>query len=644
MRHSQHGRGIFAILLAALSVACRPFVWAWQRRPDFLRSMTASRNLSLNVVVVATTVVLLWLTVVTIFKRRVIVEPVAVPQILKDQGYTGEVVAQRIIDEISEIERSSETSWSRTHHSIFDFGRLLNMAENANSNSNDKDENRGTQITAWDPSHSLPNVQLPGAAISLESFVSSIREILGIADTRITGEITEVPAMAPAAPGTVQASAPGSAPAQFIMRARISSKGAVYPSKGKVVDVTGVVHMLPNTASGKIITVEELAVAGRPNDPTAKVDSIFPNVALQIVEQIDPYIAALYYKQNNDIGNALRMVDSCLTGGDPELEPWALNLRASIAREAGRFDEAIEQFNWIDQHYPTFPLSRYNLAVALRQKGEQDPAHAADLFKQAIDAASEGINLDKSPTRRAVGFNNIGTVYDSYKKYEDALHNFEKSEQADHGYAFALYNEGRMYRHLKNLDVAADKFTMAANLDPKDAWTLVYLLHVLDVRSHGGDPMIATLTARASALMGGNAAVYALHGLIDFGEKNWASAFAWYKKAVAADGKNPSYHNQLGRIFYATGQSVSAETEFRTAMQLNPKIGAYPANLGLALMAQQKYPQAIESLRMATTLDPNNKTFQNQLALAENKAKSSPVVAKQAPPDSVVQDKLQDRH
>ncbi|HTT47624.1 MAG TPA: tetratricopeptide repeat protein [Pseudolabrys sp.] len=632
-------RAFIAILRVSLSLIHLVLATAWNWRPGFVRSMTALRNFFLNTVVIATTVVLLWLTVMTIFKRSVIIEPIAVPPVLKDRGYTGEVAAQRIIDEISEIERSSQTLWSRTQVSVFDIGRMLNVATPGLRN-NAENPVPGTQITVWDSNHSLPKVELPGAGISLDSLVSSIREILGIEDTRITGEITVVPSP-PASPEAAPSNSTGGhqAPAQFIMRVRISTRGAVYPSKAKTVDATGVVHFLTEANKGKVISAETLAVATRPNEPTAKVDAIFPNVALQIVEQLDPYIAALYFKQNNNISDAQRMIDFCLTNSDHTLIPWALNLRASIAREAGLFDEAIEQFEWIDQHYPDFTLSRYNLALALRQKGEQDTANSAQLFSDALAAATEGISKDQDLRRRAIGYNDIGTILEASERYEEALAQFEKSAEADPDYSLAFYNAGRMHRQRKEFDAAVDKFMMAARLDPKYAWTYIYLIHVLDVRSHGADAMIPGLTRRAGALMGGLANVYASRGWIEFRDENWKSSLDWYQKAIGIDATNPNYHNQVGRILLYTEKFELAEAEFKAASQLNGEESAYPFNLGLALSLQQKFYEAIEPLKRAIALMPTNKKYEDKLAYVESESTKRAVVAQQLPNGDKIDDK-----
>lgn len=96
---------------------------------------------------------------------------------------------------------------------------------------------------------------------------------------------------------------------------------------------------------------------------------------------------------------------------------------------------------------------------------------------------------------------------------------------------------------------------------------------------------------------------------LSFAEQGqWDQAIAQYRKAIAL----PTYatpevgYYNLGRAYAQTKRLREAEESLRTAIQLDPKLGAAHYQLGAVLATAGRAEEAKAALRRARDLDPNS--------------------------------------
>src|ERR1700694_6005137 len=118
------------------------------------------RKVTINLLVVGGSILVVLVVGHATFKDVYQFEAISIPQMLKDRGYTGELVAQRILDEIAEINRKSVGV-------LDDHGRYST-----------------SELTS-----PMLKVDVPGSSVSLETVVFSLRQFSNIVDTKIGGDV-----------------------------------------------------------------------------------------------------------------------------------------------------------------------------------------------------------------------------------------------------------------------------------------------------------------------------------------------------------------------------------------------------------------------------------------------------------------------
>jgi tetratricopeptide (TPR) repeat protein len=157
-----------------------------------------SRKLAANVLIIVLMIAVIPVVAAAIIKPalkpRYVIDAITVPKELVERGYTGEVMAQRILDEIQEIDRIAKTA---------DIALLSVFSTSAFE-------------------RSVPKIDVPVAGISLAAILSPVRELFGITDTKVTGEFI--------VDGEPTASDQRwrKPPTKYAFRLRIIDRGAVY--------------------------------------------------------------------------------------------------------------------------------------------------------------------------------------------------------------------------------------------------------------------------------------------------------------------------------------------------------------------------------------------------------------------------------
>jgi tetratricopeptide (TPR) repeat protein len=98
-----------------------------------------------------------------------------------------------------------------------------------------------------------------------------------------------------------------------------------------------------------------------------------------------------------------------------------------------------------------------------------------------------------------------------------------------------------------------------------------------------------------------------------FEEKNFELAESHYLKAALKDPKNSKIYSRLGVIYLDRKNYQDARDCFVTALRYEDKVPARHYNLALAYLGLQDTKTAVDSVKKAIKLDPNNEKYRRLL-------------------------------
>jgi tetratricopeptide (TPR) repeat protein len=479
-----------------------------------LPSMEAARKFVVNVTMIAAAALALLVIVRAGLKPVTVIDAIGVPKELEERGYTSAVVAQRLIDEIIQIGAIASTLRAHAAFSSLPF------------------ENK------------IPKIDLPVAGMSLATFVSQVRELVGIVDTRISGEV-----IAERAPDAGPSGKDGRmSPAMLSLRLRIQDSGTIHVG-----------------------------------EPAAKLDLLLRPAALQLVERFDPYIAASYYYISDDFENARRMVQRLLDVGGADERRMAVNLSGLIAFSQERYDDALAVF-----------------AGLIEERG-----HAAGpLLNRAVVRIAMGM-AERTPEARRPQFEYA--LADALRALAD-VHPAQTTAAQKRRIALAYTAAGEALFRMADdakLDEAIDYLNRAATTDPKNA--RAYFLQAQIRRARGDRAEAIVLLAHAADVDPNNPDLYDIYTtwgevLREMGRP--LEARRTFERAIAVNAKNPNGYSAIGRIHLEQHEWSKAEEYFRKAIEAKPSWAWFHYYLARALAGAGKLDQSVDAFKRAATLDP----------------------------------------
>ncbi len=372
----------------------------------------------------------------------VVLEAVAVPSSLEEQGYSPEIATQRILDELASLNRATVSAKDRTS-----FG---------------------------DKRLDLANLDAGIAGLDLKQAIGILRELFGKTVHRISGEITQ----------------------------RKEGETVIYR-----------VRLRQTPERTRLVEFEAKG------DP----DHLFCQVALKLLEAVDPHVAAaVYWNRLHDRDNALRLIDVVLNNDTPADDKYSLNLRAQMAAAEGRLDDALADAGRAMALDPNFPAAYANTANFHRMR--KDYAKAREAAEKAI---ALGPNLPygygelgrvlrdmKEPDQALVqfsaaiarsrqyapGYNQAGLTLQDLGKEAEALGMFAKGVAANPEHPTLRWNYGRALAKAGRPGEAVTQLEKAVALDPDNPEVLISLAEAYGEQKQPKDaaPLLARLRALAS--------------------------------------------------------------------------------------------------------------------------------------------------
>jgi len=436
--------------------------------------LAAVRTATLNGLMLVSLIALIGFAVAELSRKVVVIEPIRLPETLRERGYSEDVAADRLWDEMGRINEVTPTA---------------------------KDS------VAVQPTSQKMDFEPPGSGIALQEVVQMLRRVLGQKEIRIVGEIT--------------CTTKECKPEGLALRLRVFRGDGMKSVPMKI---------LPEPRNGDRASEAEIDRDIRGDgmkviflspvgDQTyeAEIDRYFHEAAIELLREIDPYVVAFYlYQTNTDAAKSEALQLIARTGPHRK---WALNLLGIIEADGINNDVAIDRYqsalaaneadksaaSWYRRVIAAFEADEFaaiantNWGNALVAKGdtakaegeldeakdewakaiekftlatERDPEYAAAYNNWGIALARTG-DLAEAEGDLAKGEGKLVEAKDEWAKAKDdwakAIEKFTLATERDPKNADAYYNWGIALGKTGELAKAIEKYTLATELDPKNA-------------------------------------------------------------------------------------------------------------------------------------------------------------------------------
>ena len=563
-----------------------------QRRLPEWFLLEGPRKFAINGLVIIASMLGVGVVLKDALKQVAVIDTISVPKDLEADGYTPATMGNRIIDAVTQISRDAAMTRRIGIYTLSEVDPL--EPESADYESPGRGHSWGSAsaftLASDEP---LKKYDVSVGGLSLTTVILQLRELFGVSDTRISGEITaEHPSAA-----SVGGKDEKSPPKKFSIRLRINDKGHVHYEA----------------------------------EATDKLETLVEQAALKLVERFQPLDAAYYSYCKRDYDNALRIVRAYFAEQTKNERQWASNLLGLIEHSRNRSDdalaekgynEAITVFEKLRASDPEFAPALYNLSYVLIDKGHkhlEDPEVARELSSRAYEIAREGIKIDEAKgttaRERAAGYATAGRALRFLgewepTQYKEALGYFDQSIDADPMFLFAYLMQGAIHNKCEEHDNAIAKYQRATEMNPS-AQTFTRAGAYL--RKHGRHADSIPMFRKAAELKP-TAYAYTYWGMaVRDARLPGDEARKLFEKAIAADPKIPNGHNQLGLMYLREEKWAEAAKAFEEAIKAAPDWSNYHYNLGLALRGARSLKDARNAFKRATEIYQSHPRSQAEL-------------------------------
>lgn len=297
----------------------------------------------------------------------------------------------------------------------------------------------------------------------------------------------------------------------------------------------------------------------------------------------------------------LLLAASLLAAQDVPEIARSLMEEAERAREAKRYDEAIDKYTRAIEAAPTLASAYVNLGTIYFEQGKIDEAYQT--FVRGVERA---------PSDRTL-LSNAAAAAQQTGRSDDALKYVDQAIERNRRDAALHTLRATILRSLNRGDEALRSLQQAVTLAPNDArvhFSLGNLLYQL-----GKKPEAVQAYQKATSLDRSMLRAYYNLGAVLFDLGRDDEALKAYKVALDpidqtfARGENvepihaQAYAN-LGAILLRQKQWPAAEEAYRKALRLDPKSAAAHYNLGFVYFQTQKFDRAEEAYTAALALEP----------------------------------------
>jgi len=348
--------------------------------------LTHARAIAVNLLLVALIAAIVWMAYRESRLRVIVIYPIQVPEELSKRGYSPEVISNRIAVRLREIDAITATRMPR-----------------------ERAATPGSQV----------DIQIPGAGLGYRATVRFIKEMLGVNDIAVTGDVIQ-------------------------SNDKLGMRLVVNPIGG---------------------AERSLQVDGIRDN----VEALLKDAGEELERLINPYVLAGYYasieekqcsddRSKCDFSPSIGLYKQILQGDFRDAHKWALLGWSYVLSKRGEHELAVQKAERAAKLNPDFALAFVSWGNALSGRSRQDYKAAIEQYRQATD-------LDP---KSALAFTNWGNLLMELKEWKEALVIFKRAIKADPTYALAYGGAGNALHELGRYPEASEKYRRASELDPKD--------------------------------------------------------------------------------------------------------------------------------------------------------------------------------
>ncbi|HTO78304.1 MAG TPA: tetratricopeptide repeat protein [Methylocystis sp.] len=350
-------------------------------------------------------------------KTSFVVKDISVPASLQEQGITGNVIAQQILDQISEIDAAAGSRKQKAAISGLDF-----------------------QST-------MPTINLPVGGFNMGTIVSEVRRLLGYTETVITGEVF------------VEEPKDKEQPAKYGLRLRIAGEGPIYKSDAPEPDVQRLITAAAERVMHKFDPINLGYFYYREKDYDKAEETADFALASSTADNY-PWaytMRGLIARDRGKLGEAARNFRQVVTL-DPNFGMGHVSL-SGILRLDGQLDAAENAARKAIELMPKQHEGYAALALVLLDRGERD---------QALAEMDKGVAADPKDARSHMA---QGALRQRLQRYEEAIESYQTSAKLQPS-AASLIGAADASTQLNRRDEALTFLQRATQAEPKsvDAW------------------------------------------------------------------------------------------------------------------------------------------------------------------------------
>jgi tetratricopeptide (TPR) repeat protein len=533
--------------------------------------------------------------------KKIIVEPIAVPKILADKGYTPETAARQFRDTLVKIGRASD---------------------------------RRIEDVDVDMKSEIPNISVPGLGVPLESVATLIHALKRLGpNSPVSGEIIY---------------------ADNKLRLRLLKDGSELIHETATDDVDRPEKLIEAAAREYMRQLDPLSfsIFLYPNDPDEAIKTV--RSFIERLPENHPAVA----RAHDTLGDFFRRSDrkeckwperdeSRLQRALTEYER-AIELDPSFARpHNGRglvladggiqtYEEAKREFRKAIAIAPDFAAPYNNLGVFQRRfEGDRRDSKISEnvianyrkaielapnngvhhynygLFLKDLDRNDEAMTefkkaIELSPTFASPRIAFGQALRDHKGRPDDAMFEFDRAFEVDRCAGSAPYQKGlTLHFYLSKDDEAIREYERAMEIDPKFDEPAYY--RGLILFCNRSDRKAAVDAFRQAVERKPENAWYKISlgvALQDAGRKDEGEKAI--RDAAAMKSDSGYVHNFRGEILLARKDIEGARAEFKQAIALNPRLAAAYYNLGKIYRGEHQVDDALANFEHAEALAPDD--------------------------------------
>jgi Tfp pilus assembly protein PilF len=275
-------------------------------------------------------------------------------------------------------------------------------------------------------------------------------------------------------------------------------------------------------------------------------------------------------------------------------------------------------------------LSTLAIVAACVSRGDEQKvsttAAAATVSAPAVPAGSPEPATGEidSPrvTPTVVTFASAKAAY-TQRKYDEAEQSFGSYVEQQPDNAFGYYMLGLSAWKNGNLDEAKDALQQSLALDSSNVKTLLNLGRVLLEQGHADEAL--KHVERAATLDSGSAEVHRMQARAQYALGQRDSAEASYRVALSIDPTDSWSMNNLGLLLIDEGRYEEALVPLARAVELRADAPVFANNFGLALERTGHAGSAAAAYRAALAADSTYAKAQTSLARVDGKTDETPI-------------------